>query len=63
MYVVLIEISQRIKTFDLLKSIITKPFQTFYYFLKNSFEKIRFQNTILCYFKSYASILEKKNDK
>jgi hypothetical protein len=51
MYVVLIEISQGIKTFDLFKSIIRKPF-----------EKIRFQNTILCYFKSYASILVKEND-
>jgi hypothetical protein len=54
------EISQGIKIFDLFKSLIRKPFQTFYCSLRNSFEKTRFQNTILDYFKSYASIFAKE---
>jgi hypothetical protein len=44
---VLIEISEGIKTFWVyLKDLLEKLFQTFYYSLKNSFEKIEFQNTI-----------------
>jgi hypothetical protein len=43
----LIQISQGIKT-PILKDLLGKPFQTFYYYsLKNLFEKIRIQNTIL----------------
>jgi hypothetical protein len=53
---------RELKLLVYLKALLEKPFQTFYYFLKNSFEKIRFQNTLLCYFKSYASILAKEND-
>jgi hypothetical protein len=41
---VLIEISQGIKTFLLYsKALLEKPFQTFYYSLKNYFEKIESQ--------------------
>jgi hypothetical protein len=58
---VLIEISQGIKLFDLFRNLIRKPFQTFFYSLKNSFEKIRFQNTILYLFKHYASIFANEN--
>jgi hypothetical protein len=43
-----------------LKALLEKPIQTFYYSLKNSIEKIRFQNTILFLFKSYASIFARK---
>jgi hypothetical protein len=38
----------RISNFlNYLKALLEKPIQTFYYSLKNSIEKIRFQNTIL----------------
>jgi hypothetical protein len=57
---VLIEISQGIFFLIYLKALLEKTFQTFYYSLKNSFEKIRFQNTILYLFKSYASIFAKE---
>jgi hypothetical protein len=54
---------RELKLFDLFKKALSeKPFQTFYYFLKNSFERISFQIPILCYFKSYASILAKENE-
>jgi hypothetical protein len=52
---VLIEISQGVKNFLIyLKTLLEKkPFQTFYYSLKDSFEKIRFQNTILYPMQAY----------
>jgi hypothetical protein len=43
------------------KTLLEKPFQTFYYSLKNSFEEIEFQNTILFLFKYYASTFAKEN--
>jgi hypothetical protein len=36
-----------------------KLFQTFYHFLKNSFEKIEFQNTILYLLKPMQAYLQK----
>jgi hypothetical protein len=53
--VVLIEISKGIKTFGLFKGLFRKTISNFYYSVKNSIEKIRFQNTNLHLFKSYAS--------
>jgi hypothetical protein len=56
----LIQISQGIKTF-VLKALLGKPFQTFYYYsLKNLFEKIRFQNTILYLIKPMQACLQRK---
>jgi hypothetical protein len=49
---------RELKLLIYLKALLEKPFQTFYYSLKNSIEKIRFQNTIL--FKPYASIFAKE---
>jgi hypothetical protein len=43
-----------------LKALLEKPFQTLFYSLKNSFEKIRFQNTILNLFKPMQACLQKK---
>jgi hypothetical protein len=61
----LIQISQGIKTF-VLKALLGKPFQTFHYYsLKNLFEKIRIQNTILYLInpmcnQTYASLFAKE---
>jgi hypothetical protein len=55
----LIEVSQEINFFDLFKIIIRKTISIFLLFLKHSFEKIRFQNTILYLFESYTSIFQK----
>jgi hypothetical protein len=56
-----LKFDRELKLFVLFKSLIRKkPFLTFYYSLKNSFEKIRFQNTILCLFKTYASIFARE---
>jgi hypothetical protein len=58
---VLIEISQGFKSFRVyLKDLLEKLFQTFYYSLKYSFEKIECQNTILHLLKSYASSFAKE---
>jgi hypothetical protein len=51
-----------LKLLSYFKALLEKPFQTFYYSLKNSFEKIRFQILFCVIFKSYASILAKEND-
>jgi hypothetical protein len=57
----LIEISQGIKTFSVyLKALLEKLFQTLYSSLKNSFEKIGFQNTTLHLLESYASFIAKE---
>jgi hypothetical protein len=42
-----------------LKALLEKLFQTFYYSLKNSFEKIEFQNNILYLFKPMQTILQR----
>jgi hypothetical protein len=52
---------RELKLFDLFKNALSeKPFQTFYYSLKNSIEKIRFQNTILYLFKPMQAHLQRK---
>jgi hypothetical protein len=54
---VLIEIPQGIKTFWVyLKDLLENYFKLSIISLKNSYEKIDFQNTILHLFKSYASL-------
>jgi hypothetical protein len=60
MCVVLIEISLGIFFLIYLKASFEKPFQTFYYSLKNSIDKIRFQNTILYLFKPMQTYLQRK---
>jgi hypothetical protein len=47
---------KEIKKFLYSKALLEKPF---YYYLKGSIEKTRFQNTILFLLKSYASTLAK----
>jgi hypothetical protein len=46
---------KELKLFDFLQALLEKPFQTFYYSLKNSFEETRFQNANVNYFKIYVS--------
>jgi hypothetical protein len=43
-----------------LKTLLGETISNFYYYLKNSIEKIRIQNTILILFKSYRSIIAKE---
>jgi hypothetical protein len=40
---------KELKLLIYLKALVEKPFQTFYYPLKNSFEEIEFQNTIIAF--------------
>jgi hypothetical protein len=60
MYVVLIEILQGIKTFFYLKALLGKLFQTFYYSLKNYFEKRESQYINLHLPKTYANSFAKE---
>jgi hypothetical protein len=45
--------------YPLFKCLLEKLFQTFYYSLKNCFEKIEFQNTILYLFNPMQAYLQK----
>jgi hypothetical protein len=55
----LIKISQGINFFLYSKALLEKPFQTFYYSLKNNFEKIESQNINLLLAKTYANSFAK----
>jgi hypothetical protein len=54
------KISQRIKILIDLKTLLEKPFKTFYYSLKNLFEKIESQNIKLHLCKTYANSFAKE---
>jgi hypothetical protein len=51
---------RELKLLSYLKDLLEKLYQTFFYSLKNSFEKIKFQNTILYLFKPMQAYLQRK---